>query len=538
MSTSTLSGDQTSGLPARFHYLTDPPAERWQAWWAWASERINPIVVKEVRQALKSKQFSISFGLTLLAALVWTVLYVVFSVPRLYYIPSGSALLSGYLLILAIPLMIIIPFGAFRSMSAETDDSTFELLSISGLSAVQIIGGKMASSCLQIVLYLSALAPCIVLTYVLRRVDLFTIGFLLLTSLYFSVVETAVALALAAVTRVRMLQIVTSVGVLAGLFGLFFTWMSIMFSTIATARDSSGEGGVTLFAVGTILASLIAVILRAGAAAIDFPAENHSTPIRVRLLVFQSLLTFWALLAYAAYPFEPTLVLVLMLDAAVLGVAGTLMAGERGILSPRAQRGLPKTFAGRLFKTWFYPGAGLGYVFLVCLFAAQAITFSVAEMYHKAATSNVFGRESVTMVSCLLVCYLVFYVGLTRLTMWLVPRTVPFRQLISVVAAFFLLTLFHLVPLAAEYYWNNFQSFDYGAIQAFNIFWTLAEAIDGNNAEAALGLGVMSVGAVCVFFINLALSTRDVMLVRIAAPPRIQQEEQPVQAQVVDPFAD
>ncbi len=38
--------------------------------------------------------------------------------------------------------MIIIPFSAFRSLAMESEDGTFELLSISALSAWQIIFGK------------------------------------------------------------------------------------------------------------------------------------------------------------------------------------------------------------------------------------------------------------------------------------------------------------------------------------------------------------------------------------------------------------
>ncbi len=69
----------------------------------------------------------------------------------------------------------------------ESEDGTFELLSISALSAWQIIFGKMTSAVVQIVLYLSALAPCIVLTYLMRGVSLFSILFALAIAVAFSV---------------------------------------------------------------------------------------------------------------------------------------------------------------------------------------------------------------------------------------------------------------------------------------------------------------------------------------------------------------
>ena len=56
-------------VPERSGYqrMLEIPEQAWEKLWVWGSERINPIVVKEVRQSLKSKQFTISFGLTLLA---------------------------------------------------------------------------------------------------------------------------------------------------------------------------------------------------------------------------------------------------------------------------------------------------------------------------------------------------------------------------------------------------------------------------------------------------------------------------------------
>ncbi|MEO8272310.1 MAG: hypothetical protein ABI557_21560, partial [Aureliella sp.] len=124
------------------HRMIDEPQRGWERLWLWASERVNPIVIKEVRQSLKSKQFTISFGLTLIAAVGWTLVAVSMMVPRIFYMPAGVPLLAGYFCILAAPLMIIIPLVAFLSLTTETEDSTFELLSISALSAQQIVYGK------------------------------------------------------------------------------------------------------------------------------------------------------------------------------------------------------------------------------------------------------------------------------------------------------------------------------------------------------------------------------------------------------------
>ena len=102
---------------------------------------------------------------------------------------------------------------------------------------------------------------------------------------------------------------------------------------------------------------------------------------------------------------------------AFLMIIGALMTGERGVISPRAQRTLPKTFLGRIFLTWLYPGAGLGYIYLICLFAALVVTLSAVELYYESTMSNFFGRESVLAAGFLLLCYLTIYLGVNRLIM-------------------------------------------------------------------------------------------------------------------------
>ena len=82
----------------------------------------------------------------------------------------------GYYAVLSVPLLIVVPYAAFRSLAGEWEDGTFELLSITALSARQIVTGKLASAILQMMVYYSALAPCIAFTYLLRGIDIITVG--------------------------------------------------------------------------------------------------------------------------------------------------------------------------------------------------------------------------------------------------------------------------------------------------------------------------------------------------------------------------
>src|SRR5262245_52300201 len=78
--------------------------ERLERW----GERLNPILVKEARQALKSRQFTTTFTLLLTCAWAWSVLGIVWQMPDIFYAPRGTQLLLGYYAILAVPLLLIV----------------------------------------------------------------------------------------------------------------------------------------------------------------------------------------------------------------------------------------------------------------------------------------------------------------------------------------------------------------------------------------------------------------------------------------------
>ncbi|MEM8680202.1 MAG: ABC transporter permease, partial [Planctomycetota bacterium] len=80
------------------------------------SDHVNPILVKESRQALKSRQFVITFSLLLICCWGWSLLGVALRSPQIAYIPGGRFMLAGYTVIQLFPLVVIIPFAAYRSL--------------------------------------------------------------------------------------------------------------------------------------------------------------------------------------------------------------------------------------------------------------------------------------------------------------------------------------------------------------------------------------------------------------------------------------
>ena len=89
------------------------------------------------------------------------------------------------------------PAIRWRSLASEREDGTFELLSITALNSRQIVTGKLGSSVLQMLVYYSALAPCIVFTYLLQGIDIITIVLMLVLTMMISILLSAAGLVVA-----------------------------------------------------------------------------------------------------------------------------------------------------------------------------------------------------------------------------------------------------------------------------------------------------------------------------------------------------
>lgn len=519
--------------------FVDLPEKRWQQIWSAISQYANPIVVKEARQSLNSKQFLISFTLTLIAVALWTITAVVTQLPGLYYMPGGMTMLIGFMVILTFPLILVIPFSAFRSMMIESEERTFELVSISSLSAQQIVNGKMLSAMLQTIIYLSTLTPCFVITYLLRGVQLSSILYYLVFTLLISISATGLAILIAAIGRAKLLQVIASIGVLAGLLILAIFWSAFTANTLA--MWSLDEWGVvTVCGLSMLVGTLLPVCLRAAAAAIDFPSENHATALRIRLTIFIFNCLGWGLWIAILSESDDACWVFVIISLIVFLAIGGFVVSENGIISPRAQRTLPRSWLGRVFGTWYFPGAGLGYVLLVCLYTAFLFSWSALALYGNQYQININNGGEI-LVECI-VCwlYFVFYTGITRLIMLKVHKAVSGRMVIG----FLIQAIFILAGMAFPFLLvtalTQFQAPEYGWHQFTNLGWTLSELNSQGISFVAPSIILLALFSVAIFVLNLILCGRDVLLVRILLPGRLQHEissNQPEPVPLPDPFA-
>ncbi len=516
---------------------TDHPFAAPHGWWhgvdQWlerAGERLNPILVKEARQALKSRQFIITFALLLACGLLWSLIGVSLQMPGIYYTPSGPFLLVGYFIILTVPMLLIVPFSAYRSLAGEREDGTYELLSITTLSARQIVTGKLGSAVLQMLVYYSALSPCIAFTYLLRGVDIVTILLVLFYTFLASVLVSAFGLMVATVSRARHVQVLLSVALLLGLALLTLLWCIWTAIFLDESADMPFDESEVWIAQGSILTaygSYLALFLLAAAAQLSFASDNRSTRLRIAMLVQQVLFTGWIVYFWLTYDEEAFLAVWLSFSALHWTVMGVLMTGEWAQLSPRVKRQLPQSLLGRAFLTWFNPGSGTGYVFAVINLIAVTLLASVAVLVGQAAGMSFRHAQQVVLFGMLLCGYLAAYLGVGRLLALWLRRYVYFGLLLPVVIHMLLLALGAGLPLLLQAWLFGFAEFeDYSVLQAPNWIWTLIETLDGNIlADPAVPILVVSAGLVA-FFVNLLAGREEVEQVREAVPLRVLQDDE------------
>jgi hypothetical protein len=521
-----------------------PPLRRWDridAWMARASEYLNPILVKETRQALKSRQFLVMFALLLLCGWVWS-LFVLAWAPGIYYGAGGMDIFMGYFFILCFPLIVVVPFSAYRSLASEWEDGTYDLMSISTLNARQIVTGKLGSAVLQMIVYLSAIAPCLAFTYLLRGIDVVTIGYLLFWLCMNCLLATFLALAVATITRSKAWQVLVSV-VLIALFLFNYVMVFPFMYEVVDRNELRFDDRYLWIASGAILTVVLGyslMFLFIARARLMFPTENRSSALRViMLLQYAAFAAWWGWAWWYEWDCHPVPVAIFMILSAIHWyVMGMFMTGEGAELSPRVKRDLPQSFLGRSFLTWFNPGSGTGYLFAVSSFAAavvlgigtmEAVRYWWPSVMQRRFTSPWLQRDlrGAENIAAFLVSYLIIYLGAGRLLISWLRRRFEVNMFSGVLLHLGLFAVGNLAPVFLHL--ALFQEIDddhYSVLQLPCVVWTLVESVEHPDGMALSIMHLLlPIVAVVVLACNLPGVAREVQQFRMAKPQRVEEDD-------------
>ncbi len=493
------------------------------------SEQLNPILVKEARQALKSRQFIVTFALLLSCGWAWSLLGIALASPGIYHAPGGTFMLLGYYFVLAAPVLIVVPFSAFRSLASEREDGTFELLSITSLGSRQIVTGKLGSAMLQMVVYYSALAPCIAFTYLLRGIDIFTIRFVLFYTFVISILLSTVGLVVATITRARHWQIVLSVLLLIGLLAATVIWSIAVVSIISTGNAmpyQTLDFWTSNLAVISFCISFAVMFVLVSAALISFASDNRSTKLRIVMMVQQVLWIGWMTYSWLRIEADEILIVFMTFPAIYWYVVGALMAGENALLSPRVKRSLPQSFLGRMTLTWFNPGSGTGYCFAVTNMVAMCIVVAIIGLGSQMTAFAGAPRDSDwALYGLMATCYVVTYLGIGRLIILAIRQFAYVGMLVPFLIGVFVALLGCALPAFLQAWWFGYSELEYTAFQASNWMWTMTSAADGELWGTPAAPIAVCCSAVLVFGLNLIFTMYEVEHVRQETPQRVRDDE-------------
>lgn len=500
----------------------------------YAGDWLNPILVKETRQALKSSQFTITFVLMLVACWIATIGVVAYVGPRIFYSAEGGTLLVWYYAILALPLMVVVPLSAFRSLTAEREDNTYDLLSITALKPQQIIAGKLGSSITQMAVYFSAITPCLAFTYLLRGVDLPTIAVLLVYTFFWSLGLSMIGILLATLTPQRFVQVIILVAFVAALLLMFYWSIFVGYSAVNLGRAAifgvDRAFWIATAAMATAYFTFFALAFFASAGLITFTSENRSTPLRVCMIVQQAAFVGWMAFAWIHDNYSEASVAIMMMFAGMYWfVMGTLLTAERPGISQRVRRRLPQSFAGRMFFSWFNPGPASGYMFVIANISSMAVLCVIGAMISSYKSSGSGGWPHADEQYYLLLIgwgYIVGYLGLSLIVIGGLRRIATVTMLASVLINFLLVLAGFGIPYAVKSMSTRLRDVDYSFIQISDPFYSLAHVAYGGVASDSDVIAIVVPGiALCILLLNMPRVIGELRVVREAAPARVIRDE-------------
>jgi hypothetical protein len=339
---------------------------------------LNPIVVKELRQAVQGKFVYASLLLLLTIQLASLGLYIISNGDFAEQYDAGrTAFIFLLAILMAICLLFIPAYTAVRL--AFERDTNVDLLFVTTIKPSAIVWGKMFAALTITVLVFSACLPFMVFTYWLRGIDLPSIFILMASS--FLVVTVAVQLAtfVACIQAGRVLKILLSLFLL-----ILFLQAYVVTLTWSVYELQSGVGsrmatwrfwGPACFVL-MIAAAAIGLLFSLSVAMIKPVSSNRAMPVRL-FVSGMWLLSFLASSIISYFQRDNTPLSVWGIISVVVFAGGFFVSvSEREQLGARVARTIPSSWL-RLPAFFLFSGAAGGVAWSALMSLLTYMFFSI-----------------------------------------------------------------------------------------------------------------------------------------------------------------
>jgi hypothetical protein len=266
------------------------------------SDRVSPVVVKEVRQMVRGREFNYSFGISLAVGLSVAFLG---GTDALNGATASGAWIFGWLMTcLTLIGLVIVPMGAFNALRSERAERTLDLITLTTLSPRRLVIGKVLAQGIKLVMLFAGLAPFMAMSFLLGGIDLVTILISLASLFMWSLWVCSACLFVSCLSRSRALSGL----ILVGMAIVFFIGRSVYFSmmympgstvfmpggfmTVSTVSLLPIASGTTRSSFWWSLAGMTAVCLTTmvnlillAENRISLPTQDRVTALRIGFLV-------------------------------------------------------------------------------------------------------------------------------------------------------------------------------------------------------------------------------------------------------------
>ncbi len=311
------------------------------------SPRLSPMLVKELRQGMRTKLFSIAF------ILLHT--FMIFCLLAALSNPGSNDSDGFFWFVIVSVLLFVQPLRGFNALSSEYQLNTMDLIQLTKLNGWRITLGKWTALNAQGMLFLSGVLPYLVIRYFLGNVnfvlDLVALGLIGLGSIF----STAITIGCS------VFQNIILRGAIVVGMGIAFTVLFVVVTE--TILDRGGLGSDQWTAIGLLFIGCAYgcfFFLSFGASRIAPLSENHATRKRLVALLSASLCLGFLLIGADSSPVIITIALILG-TACIDALTEPLPVFSR-VLIPFSKNPLTRFLAFFLSPGWI---SGLGF-FLIC----------------------------------------------------------------------------------------------------------------------------------------------------------------------------
>ncbi len=434
----------------------------------------NPIVIKELRQAVRSRFVAGALCLFLLVELIATAIVLIGVEQTTVHNPSaifntGRTMFHTIFGILTLVCFLFIPCYAGIRMLSERWGGSIDLLFITTIKPGQIARGKLMSSMAVAVLMISAALPFLTFTYLLRGIDMFAVGISLGLTLMVVILCTQAANLVALLPTGRAFKILLSFG---GVFGLFIVYYTINAGAVVSMMGMGwgiGVGGSQIWLVIGVTTGLMIAAMGLlhvlGVALLSPPAANRALPIRIYLTVLWLIGYVVAAVTTWVQSDETALEIWFVFSVIVLAVSVVVTIAEPRTMSYRVRRSIPRHILPRMLVFPFFAGPYRGLIWSLGLSALTALGYAISVAVHSSwsVEDDIWNPMII----------LLLYAGAYGLTALLICRTLLKRFLPPLLTSVVLLILWALgsvLPLIAAFLFDAWNHRIFGAWCVGNIF--------------------------------------------------------------------